>query len=188
MRAKVLLRSIGIVMLMVAVCFTAIGFLSENNDEGDKVAINATQRPETESTETPDAASTEEISQTTATPEATNVPSESTEGPSATEGAGQAGTVNPELTQEPEVTATQLPADDSGEDQIKTYTLVVSKGMSAMQIASRLEANGVIKNAAEFTEVMVSRGVTNDINVGTYEFTSDTTYDQIINALTGKHK
>lgn len=193
MKAKVLLRSAGIVMLVLAVCFTALGFIGENNDNKDKVAINATQVPETENTQIPDTKATEEVPETTAAPEATEVPTEatevpaeSTETPTATEGTAEAGSDSAEATEAPSVT--QLPADDSEENAIKTYTLVVAKGMSAMQIASRLEENCIITNASEFTEVMVNRGVTNDINVGTYEFTSDTTYDQIINALTGKQK
>lgn len=196
MRAKVLLRNIGIVMLMLAVGLTAYGFISDSNNQDDKVVLNATDAPEYESTKAPDAADTEDVSDVTETPEATEDVAEATEtlapgdeaGESGTEGNASGETPEVNTTAVPGTSATELPSDESGDEATKTYTLVVSKGMSAMQIANRLEENGIIKNATEFTQVMVSKGVTNDINVGNYEFTSNHTYDQIISALTGSQK
>ena len=196
MKAKVLLRNIGIVMLVLAVGLTAYGFIS-NNNEG-KVVLNATDAPEDESTAAPTAEATEAVSEETKTPETTETVSEGTETPGSSEPTATTGTEGSTNNEAPEVSATtapnatnaptELPSDESGAEQTKTYTLVVTKGMSAMQIANRLEENGIIKSASEFTEVMVSKGVTNDINVGNYEFTSNNTYDQIISALTGKQK
>lgn len=196
MRAKVLLRNIGIVMLMLAVGLTAYGFIS--NNEQDKVVLNATEAPEDDSTVAPSAEATEAVSEETKAPEETESVTEGTETPSSSQPSATTGTEGSSNGEAPEVNATdapvattaptKLPSDESGAEQTKSYVLVVNKGMSAMQIANRLEENGIIKSATEFTEVMVSKGVTNDINVGHYEFTSNHTYDQIISALTGKQK
>lgn len=196
MKAKVLLRNIGIVMLMLAVGLTAYGFIS-NSNEG-KVVLNATEAPEDESTTAPTTVATDSVSEETKAPETTESVSEGTKTPASDEPAATTGTEGSSNNEAPEVSATtepdatnaptELPSDESGAEQTKTYTLVVTKGMSAMQIANRLEENGIIKNATEFTQVMVSKGVTNDINVGNYEFTSNHTYDQIISALTGSQK
>lgn len=194
MKAKVLLRNVGFAMLILAVGITAYGFIS--NSEDDKVVLNATDAPKEESTAAPTLAATEETAEETKAPETTENVAEGTEAPASAETGSTTGTESPEAGQTPEVSAapaateapTELPSDESGAEQIKTYTLTVTKGTSAMQIANRLEANGIIKSASEFTEVMVSKGVTNDINVGSYEFTSNNTYDQIISALTGSSK
>lgn len=196
MRAKVLLRNIGIVMLMFAVGLTAYGFIS--NNEQSKVVLNATEAPEDNNTEAPSAETTEAVSEETKAPEETESVTEGTETPASSQPSVTTGTEGLQNGETPEVNATDLPAsttaptelpsDESGAEQTKSYILVVNKGMSAMQIANRLEENGIIKSATEFTEVMVSKGVTNDINVGHYEFTSNHTYDQIISALTGKQK
>ena len=194
MKAKVLLRNIGIVMLMLAVGLTAYGFISDSNSDKDKVVLNETQTPEGESKVAPSVEATENVSKETKAPETTEVVAKSTETPASEQPGTVSGTETPSGSEVPEVNVTataaptELPSDDSGAETTKTYMLVVTKGMSAMQIANRLEANGIIKNATEFTQVLISKGVTNDINVGNYEFTSNHTYDQIISALTGSQK
>ena len=198
MRAKVLLRSIGLIALILGAGVAAYAFVSDNNQDTSKGNTDATQNIGTEIAEATDTAATEEVSDITETPKTTEAVSEVTETPqnsvAPTEGTGQ----DPVNTPSAEVTTTAAPvitpapvataAPQPAEPAVKTYTLVVTKGTSARQIANRLEANGIIANADEFTQVLVNRGVTEDINVGSFEFTSDYTYDQIIAALTGKQK
>lgn len=190
MRAKILLRSIGAVLLIVAVGVTAYGFMSDNKEDNtNKVATNATEEPGTDIALATDLPATEEVPQTTATAQTTEEITTATETPqTGSEGTEDNG-VGTETTAQPEVTVTPTTTPEiTPEPAIKEYTLVVNKGMSATQIANALEQNGIIRDAKEFTQVLVSRGVTEDINVGSYVFTSDNTYDQIINALTGKQK
>lgn len=204
MKAKVLLRNIGILLMVLAVGLTAYAFIMDKSGLGsdDKELVNATEETSsTEKTQEPTAKATEKLPENTEATKITEEPSKTTELPSEDKSESEnnadssenqenqeVSTMAPTAAPSSDATVTELPADESGENQIVAYTLQVTKGMSATQIANRLEANGIIKNASEFTEVMVSKGVTNDINVGSYEFNSDSTYDQIISALTGKQK
>ena len=156
MKAKVLLRSIGIGILAAAIAFTAFGFIRDNAEkQKDIVADNQTEKP-ADGTQKPDETSA------------------------------------PENTKDPETTAantTQKPEGTiPGSDGEVSYTLKVEEGMSAWDVATQLAENGIIRNAEEFDEVMKNRGVSEDIKPGTYNFTNNFTYDQLITALTGKTK
>lgn len=193
MRAKILLRSIGLIALILAVGGVAYGFVSDNNkqDTGKEIT-DATDKSGSEIAQATDAVPTEEVSAVTETPKATEIASEVTEAPHGSIDSTESVQQGTEATTAPEATTTPTPevtpTPQPEEPAIKTYTLVITKGTSARQIANRLETNGIIADADEFTEVLVNRGVTEDINVGSFEFTSDHTYDQIIAALTGKQK
>ncbi len=157
MKAKTLLRSIGIGIIAAALAFAAFGFILENVEK-DKPKVAEKQ------TEAPKESAAPNQNKETESP-VTETPGETAPG------------------------ETKDPAENvpGSEDEVK-YTLQVEDGMSAWDVAKLLKDNGIIRDAEEFNEVIKTRGADEAINPGTYDFTNNDTYDQIIRDLTGNTK
>lgn len=61
--------------------------------------------------------------------------------------------------------------------------VILNPGMSATEIARLLEEKGVIKNSAEFVDLVKSRNTENDLKPGNYEFYEDQKLLEVVDML-----
>ena len=76
-----------------------------------------------------------------------------------------------------EETSQESTTDKKGE--VVTYTLTVARGMSSNEVCKVLYDNGIIDNAVDFDNYLVSRGYAEKIRVGIFEVSSDMSYDEL---------
>jgi UPF0755 protein len=67
--------------------------------------------------------------------------------------------------------------------QVKTHTVTVEAGMSAAEIGDALETQGVIQSAAEFVDLVKSRGTANALLPGTYTFEGELALIDVVDML-----
>lgn len=121
---------------------------------------NEPEAPEQPTTPTPK----EEQPTATATPKPT-----ATKAPTATMVPTKAPTAKPTATKVPDATS---------------YTITVERGMTARRVAERLESAGVIRDANDFVEYLVSAKLTDLINIGTFTIPQEAGYEEIGKILT----
>jgi outer membrane biosynthesis protein TonB len=81
-------------------------------------------------------------------------------------------TATPEPTQEPE--------------NVIKATIVVERGNSASMVCEQMETAGIVKDSGDFRKYLISRELTDFINIGTYEMSSDMSYKELAKILTGR--
>ena len=70
--------------------------------------------------------------------------------------------------------------------QQQEYELVVTHGMSSFPVCQKLEALGLIKDAADFDDYLIENGYASKISVGTHILKKGMTYKQIAIAISDK--
>lgn len=70
--------------------------------------------------------------------------------------------------------------------KLKEISFVVPSGMLASSIIQKLLDEGLIQNKSEFTKRLSERKLDSKLRSGTFKLSTDMTYDQIINKLTGQ--
>jgi len=65
----------------------------------------------------------------------------------------------------------------------KLIEIEIEKGMSAEQIARKLEKNGVIKDYQDFKQYLKEKGYTKNISYGTFHMEEDISYGKIVKML-----
>lgn len=80
---------------------------------------------------------------------------------------------------------TTTPGTTTTPEQPKDVTVQVdvNEGDGAYAIGERLVENGVIKDADEFVNELVNRGLDASVRVGEYTFKKDMTMDEVFNVL-----
>ncbi|MBQ9610922.1 MAG: endolytic transglycosylase MltG [Lachnospiraceae bacterium] len=68
-------------------------------------------------------------------------------------------------------------------DVFTEATITVTRGMSSAQVAELLENAGIIESAEDFDNYLISQGVSDKIQVNSYNFNSNMTYEEITNGL-----
>ncbi len=160
-----------------------LGMVMKEEDQGalDKVLASLKPSP-TEAAADTDNPTEAETPTEAATPTQTATPTEAatptqtatpTEAPAVTETPTQAA---PEQTEDTDSTS-----EDDSEGQV---TITVEDGMSAKQVSSLLQENGVIEDAKAFNDYVARVGKAELIRVGTYTFTKGTDYYAIVKTLT----
>lgn len=81
---------------------------------------------------------------------------------------------------------TQIPASGNSSDTGKNITFTVEKGMSSGKVAAMLVQVGLIDNADDFNRFIEAEGKASIIRVGIYSLPKDSSYDDIIKAITTK--
>lgn len=81
---------------------------------------------------------------------------------------------------------TEEPAPTKTPDTVVTATIVVERGNSASMVCKQMESAGVIKEADDFRQYLISRDLTDFINIGTYELSSDMSYKEMAKIITGR--
>ena len=99
-------------------------------------------------------------------------------------------TPEPTYTPAPTVTSTPIPTPTNTPtptpEKIVKATIVVEKGNSASIVCTKLERAGIVKDGGDFRKYLVNRGLTDYINIGTYEMSSDMSYKEMAKVLTGR--
>jgi hypothetical protein len=83
----------------------------------------------------------------------------------------------PNVTEQPEVTDTP---------QTKLVTFTIQKGMSSNKVSKLLQEIGLIEDAKDFNEYLIGENKVSVIQVGTYELPENSTYGDIVDAITKK--
>ena len=96
----------------------------------------------------------------------TNTPAEGTTSSPTTTSPG--ATTTPPTTEEPKKVEVQV---------------VISEGDGAYTIGESLVEKGVIKNAEEFVNELINRGLDTSVRVGDYTFKKDMTMDEVFSVL-----
>lgn len=201
MKRKYYLRGLGLGILVTALVFTIAGpkELSEEEiikraeelgyvkEEGSSLGIKDLLNKETTAPTKP--IHTVEIpgAEKTPAPTATNtsVPTPTqTPVPTPTETPEPTATPTPEPTATPKPTATPVPTKEP-EKTVKA-TIVVERGNSASMVCEKLEQAGIVKDGSDFRKYLISRDLTDFINVGTYELSSDMSYKELAKKITGR--
>lgn len=68
----------------------------------------------------------------------------------------------------------------------KEISFIVPSGMLASKIIQKLEDEGLIDDKTAFTQRLSERKLDSRLRSGTFQLSTDMTYDQIINKLTGQ--
>lgn len=75
---------------------------------------------------------------------------------------------------------------NQADEEAKTSGLIeieIEKGMSAEQIARKLEKNGIIKDYQDFKQYLKEKGYTKNISYGTFHMEEDISYEKIVKML-----
>lgn len=72
----------------------------------------------------------------------------------------------------------------SQKKNVKSYTLVITRGMGTTEVSKALKKGGIIKDDAEFELYMINKKKAKDIQIGEYKLTSDMKNDEILKAIT----
>ncbi|ASK63187.1 hypothetical protein CFK37_14045 [Virgibacillus phasianinus] len=73
---------------------------------------------------------------------------------------------------------------DKEKKEVKKFTLKVEPGLASSSISSILEENGVIDNASKFNKYLEENDYSQYVQLGTFELTTDMTFNQIAEAIT----
>lgn len=193
MKRKYYLQGLGLGILVTALVFTIAGpkELSDEEiikraeelgyvkEEGSSLGIKDLLNKETPMptpTNTP-------VSTPTETQAPTPTPTE-TPIPTPTVTPEPTATPTPEPTATPKPTATPVPTKEP-EKTVKA-TIVVERGNSASVVCEKLEQAGIVKDGSDFRKYLISRDLTDFINVGTYELSSDMSYKELAKKITGR--
>ncbi len=85
-----------------------------------------------------------------------------------------------ETTTEPKKETTTEKTDNSYTEA----TITVTRGMGSTEVAKLLQEAGVIEDADDFDSYLVKNGISNKIQINTYKFNSNMTYEEIATGLT----
>ena len=193
MKRKYYLQGLGLGILVTALVFTIAGpkELSDEEiikraeelgyvkEEGSSLGIKDLLNKETPAPTKP--IHTVEIPGAEKTPAPT--PTE-TPVPTPTVTPEPTATPTPEPTATPKPTATPVPTKEP-EKTVKA-TIVVERGNSASMVCEKLEQAGIVKDGSDFRKYLISRDLTDFINVGTYELSSDMSYKELAKKITGR--
>jgi hypothetical protein len=88
-----------------------------------------------------------------------------------------------ESTEKVETPATEEPEKEK-EDQVITYNLTVTAGMTTNEISNLLEQNGIIKDSFDFDQFLIKGGHHQKIQLGTFEVKKGMNFFQLAEILT----
>lgn len=92
-------------------------------------------------------------------------------------------------TEAPTEAPTEAATEASTESQPGTVvkaTITVTRGMGSQNVARLLQDAGIVESATDFDSYLIKNGYANRIEVGTYEFTNNMSYQQIADELVKK--
>ena len=97
------------------------------------------------------------------------------------------------VTEEPSITNTELSEDESDDadeksdtDELETIIFTVSSGTSSDSISRKLKEAGLIEDANEFDNYLISNGYSGRIRVGTYELKKGMTFEEIATIISSR--
>ena len=138
-------------------------------------------------TESPQEPSVSASPETTPEPEITASPEETGEpyeDPSPEPSPDASEEPSPEASPEPSPEETPSDEDDPLLTDLVYVTLIIYGGNSSDTVARRAEELGLVTNAKEFDEYLVSNGYANRIRVGSFQIPLGASYEYIAMAIT----
>ena len=92
----------------------------------------------------------------------------------------------PTETPTPTPTFTPTPSPTEIPEKVVKATIKVERGNSASMVCEKMEQAGIVKDGSDFRKYLISRGLTDFINIGTYELSSDMSYKELAKIITGQ--
>ncbi len=96
----------------------------------------------------------------------------------------------PEPTKEPEPSKEPAPTKEPSADKNNVVsdriTFSIEKGMSSNMVSKLLATKGLIKDAEDFNQYILSVGKASVIRVGSYTLPEDASYEEIVDAITSR--
>lgn len=93
-------------------------------------------------------------------------------------------TIQETSSEETTVQETTIPETTVVETTAQIQTLNVTSGMTSTSVANMLESMGVIQDAKDFDNYLVTNGFSRNIVVGTFELNSNASYEEIADIIT----
>ncbi len=202
MKRKYYMRGLGIGIIVTAILFTIVfpkketvitdeeviaraqklGYTKQTSgitpEDINKIKENETKTtPETDGAETTPVPTQEGTPEPSVSPEPTPEPPEPPVSPEATTPTMKA----PEKTPSPSPTATSIPVTKPVKSE---YKIKVEKGMSASDVARKLESMGAIEDADALIAYIIKENMADYINIGTFTVLKDSTFKEIVDILT----
>jgi hypothetical protein len=78
----------------------------------------------------------------------------------------------------------ELEENKEEEAPLHSYTLSIVSGMNSLEIANLLEKNQIIPSAKEFNAYLTDNELNTLIQIGTYDLSSDMSFESIANMIT----
>lgn len=75
-------------------------------------------------------------------------------------------------------------SEEKPKNEVKTFTLTIEPGLASSTISSILEQNGIIDSTSEFNQYLEENNYSQYVQIGTFELTSDMTFNQIAETIT----
>ena len=198
MKLKYFIRGLGIGIIFGAIVMLVAYNTSDKNDISDAEIIERAEKlgmVMSGATETDAKAEeavnvvTEDITEamTEATTEAVTETTEvTTEAVTKTTEATTEEVTETTTERDTEVT-TEKKTDATTEKTNNSYTestITVTRGMGSTEVAGLLQQAGIIEDAADFDSYLVKQGISNKIQINTYKFNSNMSYEDIATELT----
>lgn len=210
MKLKYYLRGLGIGILVTTVILSLAG-VGRKNMTDEEVVKRAKELGMVESTllsDLPDQTKTDEVRPTepeiglqpeTSEPETSLQPETSEQENSAEPETSEPETLEPEVSPEPEETAstpetpvapeeTPVSPEDGNPDTPvgETVTLVIGRGESSTTVSKNLKKAGIVEDAAAFDRFLCNNGYDKKIITGTYEIPYGASEEEIAKIITRK--
>ncbi len=93
----------------------------------------------------------------------------------------------PNVTEQPVVTAGAEDTQQPDISQTKLVTFTIQKGMSSNKVSKLLQEIGLVEDAKDFNEYLIGKNKVSVIQVGTYKLPDNSTYGDIVDAITKKN-
>jgi len=206
MKLKYYLRGLGIGILITTVILSLAG-IGRKNMTDEEVVKRAKELGMVESTllsDLPDQTKAEEVRPTE--PETSLQPETSEQESSAEPETSEPETLEPEVSPEPEETAstpetpaapeetpvapeeTPVSPEDGNPDTPagETVTLVIGRGESSTTVSKNLKKAGIVEDAAAFDRFLCNNGYDKKIITGTYEIPYGASEEEIAKIITRK--
>lgn len=178
MRLNYFLRGLGVGIVITTLILT-ISHSANRKMSDNEIIERARELGMTFETQ-PESASKEEPTSVIETTEKETTQQETTQKETT-----QSETSQPETTKE-STTQEQTTQEESSQENttaqngdVITYTLTVARGMSSNAVCRLLNENGIIDNAVDFDNYLVSNGYAEKIRVGSFEVRSDMSYEEL---------
>ncbi len=93
----------------------------------------------------------------------------------------------PNVTEQPVVTAGAEDTQQPDISQTKLVAFTIQKGMSSNKVSKLLQEIGLVEDAKDFNEYLIGKNKVSVIQVGTYKLPDNSTYGDIVDAITKKN-
>lgn len=178
MNKRYFLRGLGFGLIIGAIVMM-VALKTDNKSNNDTATVSDAAKT-TEITTT-EATSTETETTQATTTETPTVEEETTEAVTTENVTTEAPTTEAVTTEAP--TTEEVTTEEPSTETQKGGSITIKSGMYAMAISEALYDIGMVESADDFYNYLLSTGNATKLMCGTFTFTGDETYDEIIEIL-----